>query len=224
MTRAADNPDTRASLLHTALHLYAREGLHGVSLRRIATEAGSRNSAAMHYHFGDKLGVIAALTNMIAEQMTKIAQDIRNHEPAPGSLHDAFRNALRPLTELPQHCSWGTDAVRFMSLAISENSPEIAAIMNPIYTPFWRRVDSQLAQLLPDLPQNTRQLRLMFMSVNVFHGAAEVASLAHTPLGDMSHLDPDTLLNELVDYLIGGLRAPTGNRDYAPLKSNVSLQ
>ena len=58
----------------------------------------------------------------------------------------------------------------------------------------------------------------------VFHGAAEVASLAHTPLGDMSHLDPDTLLDELVDYLIGGLRAPTGNRDYAPLKSNVSLQ
>mgnify|MGYP001820442642 CR=1 FL=1 len=224
MTGAAESQDTRATLLRTALRLYAREGLHSVSLRRIATEAGSRNSAAMHYHFGDKLGVIAALANMIAEQMAAIAQDIRNNEPAPGSLHDAFRNALRPLTELPQHCSWGRDAVRFMSLVISENNPEIAAIMNPIYTPFWRRVDEQLTQLMPELPQHTRQLRLMFMSVNVFHGVAEVASLAHTPLGDMSHFDPDTLLNELVDYLIGGLRAPGGNHDYAPMKINVSLQ
>jgi len=109
-------------------------------------------------------------------------------------------------------------------LAISENSPEIAAIMNPIYTPFWRKVDAQLTKLLPELPQHTRQLRLMFMSVNAFHGAAEVASLAHTPLGDMSHFDPDTLLDELVDYLIGGLRAPTGNRHYAPMKTTVSLQ
>jgi AcrR family transcriptional regulator len=223
MSQSADNPDTRAKLLHTALHLYARDGLHGVSLRRIATEAGSRNSAAMHYHFGDKLGVIAALASMIAEKMASITREIRINEPTPDTLHGAFRNALRPLTELPQHCSWGTDAVRFMSLAISENSPEIAAVINPIYKPFWNKVDGQLAQLLPELPQGTRQLRLMFMSVNVFHGAAEVASLAHTPLGDMSHFDRNTLLDELVDYLIGGLRAPTGNHDYAPMKSNVSL-
>jgi len=218
------SPDTRSALLHTALHLYASEGLHSVSLRRIATEAGSRNSAAMHYHFGDKLGVIAALAAMIAEQMASVAQNIRDNEPAPDSLHEAFRHALRPVTELPQHCSWGKDAVRFMSLAISENSPQIAAIMNPIYTPFWRKVDNQLMQLLPELPQHTRQLRLMFMSVNVFHGAAEVASLAHTPLGDMSHFEPNTLLNELVDYLIGGLRAPTGNCNYASAKTNVLLQ
>ena len=85
MTRSCENANTRATLLHTALRLYAHEGLHSVSLRRIATEAGSRNSAAMHYHFGDKLGVIAALATMIAEQMAVIAQDIRNHEPAPDS-------------------------------------------------------------------------------------------------------------------------------------------
>ena len=211
MIQSAELSDTRAKLLHTALHLYAREGLHGVSLRRIATEAGSRNSAAMHYHFGDKLGVIQALASMIAEQMALITREIRTNEPNPDSLHGAFRNALRPLTELPQHCSWGTDAVRFMSLAISENSPEIAAVMNPIYKPFWRKVDAQLAQLLPELPQHTRQLRLMFMSVNVFHGIAEVDSLSHTPLGDLSHIDNNTLLDHLVDFLIGGLKANTEN-------------
>jgi hypothetical protein len=51
----------------------------------------------------------------------------------------------------------------------------------------------------------------MFMSVNVFHGIAEVASLSHTPLGDLSHIDNNTLLDHLVDFLIGGLKANTEN-------------
>ena len=37
-----------------------------MSLRRISTEAGSKNSAAMHYHFHNKLGVVQALVDMIA--------------------------------------------------------------------------------------------------------------------------------------------------------------
>ena len=68
-------------------------------------------------------------------------------------------------------------------------------------------MDHDLSSLVPDLPADIRQLRLMFMSVNVFHGMAEVASLAHTPLGDLSHFSDDSLLDHLVDYLIGGLVA-----------------
>ena len=65
--------DTRQRLLRTALHLYARDGLHAVSLRRISTEAGSRNSAAMHYHFKNKLGVIQALLDMVFKPCAKPA-------------------------------------------------------------------------------------------------------------------------------------------------------
>ncbi len=66
-----------------------------------------------------------------------------------------------------------------------------------------------IAKLVPELPPEVRKLRLMFMSVNAFHGVAEVASLAHTPLGDLSHFNNDQLLDHLVDYLIGGLKAPS---------------
>ena len=85
-----------------------------------------------------------------------------------------------------------------------DDEPEAGAGLESA-APFLRR---RLAQLLPDLPADIRRLRLMFMSTNVFHGVAEVASLAHTPLGDMSHFDNETLLDHLVDYLIGGLQAP----------------
>ncbi len=203
----ADN-STRQRLLVTALHLYAQEGLHAVSLRRISAAAGSKNSAAMHYHFANKLGVIEALVTMIARQINYNAKNIKQFPTAHPSLRSGFRDTLEPLVQLPASQPWGADAIRFMSRVLTENDPEIAAITNRVYEPFWRRVDIELANMVPELPAEIRKLRLMFMSVNVFHGLAEVSSLAHTPLGDMSYFSHDTLLDHLVDYLIGGLMAP----------------
>lgn len=200
---------TRERLLLSALHLYAQEGLHGVSLRRISAAAGSRNSAAIHYHFDNKLGVIRAVVTMIARELSQLDHAARAGEAPPQSLRGACRNTLRPLALLRETRPWGADAIRFISRILSENSPEYAAVVNPVYQPFWRRLDESLAQLLPELPDETRRLRLMFMGTTVFHGFAEVGSLAHTPLGDLSHFDSDTLIDQLVDFLLGGLGAQT---------------
>lgn len=201
--------DTRERLLLTALHLYAREGLHAVSLRRISTEAGSRNSGAMHYHFQNKLGVVQALVELIARELGRIATALRPERASKRSLRGACRDTLRPLVQLPARQSWGADGVHFLSRLVSENDADIAAMVNAMYAPFWQRLDRALAEQLPELPAPVRRLRLMFMSTNVFHGVAEVAWLTHTPLGDMSHFDENTLLDHLVDYLIGGLQAPS---------------
>lgn len=200
---------TRERLLMTALHLYAREGLHAVSLRRISAEAGSRNSAAMHYHFQNKLGVVRALVELIADELGRIANALRPEHASKRSLRGACRDTLRPLVQLPARQSWGADGVHFLSRLVSENDADIAAMVNTMYAPFWQRLDRALAEQLPELPASVRRLRLMFMSTNVFHGVAEVGWLTHTPLGDMSHFDETTLLDHLVDYLIGGLQAPS---------------
>ena len=201
--------DTRKRLLLTALHLYASEGLHAVSLRRISTEAGSKNSAAVHYHFQNKLGVVQALLDMIARELARCAAALRLEHPAQQSLRSACRDTLLPLVQLPARQPWGADGVRFLSRLVSEGDEEIAAMVNTMVAPFWQRVDRTLAEQLSELPAPVRQLRLMFMSTNVFHGVAEAAWLTHTPLGDLSHFDEDTLLDHLVDYLIGGLQAPS---------------
>ena len=48
-------------LVLAAERLFARHGIDGVSLRQIAAEAGSGNNSAVHYHFGSKHGLIAAI-------------------------------------------------------------------------------------------------------------------------------------------------------------------
>ena len=214
-TAARSNPDksadTRERLLLTALHLYAREGLHAVSLRRISTEAGSKNSAAMHYHFQNKLGVVQALVDMVSRELARIATALRPEQAAKRTLRSACRDTLRPLVQLPARQSWGADGVHFLSRLVSEGDAEIAAMVNTVVAPFWQRLDRALAEQLPDLPAPVRRLRLMFISTNVFHGVAEAAWLTHTPLGDLSHIDNNTLLDHLVDFLIGGLKANTEN-------------
>jgi AcrR family transcriptional regulator len=200
---------TRERLLLTALDLYATKGIKAVSLRTISAAAGSKNSAAMHYHFGNKAGVIQALVNMIATELQILAREVQAREGPKPSLRDKFRNALYPMVQLARHKPWGASATRFMSHALAEADPEIAAAINPVYETYWRQIDANLALLMPELPAEVRQLRLMFMSTNVVHGVAEVAHLAYTPLGDLSHINPDDLLNHLVDYLIGGMKAPS---------------
>ncbi len=203
-----ESADTHDRLLHTALTLYARDGLHSVSLRQIGSEAGCRNSAAVHYHFENKLGVITALVAMITRELNSLAKANAAGAREKRSLRQACRDLLLPLTQLPQQQQWGADAVRFLSRLVSENDADIAAMLNTTYKPFWQRLDRALAKQLPELSPTVRRLRLMFMSTNVFHGVAEVSWLTHTPLGDLSNVHQEELLDHLVNYLIGGLEAP----------------
>lgn len=55
-----DRLQVRERLLETALELFTRHGFDGVSMRRLAREAGA-TPAMIHYYFGDKHGLFRAL-------------------------------------------------------------------------------------------------------------------------------------------------------------------
>ncbi|WP_182358313.1 TetR/AcrR family transcriptional regulator [Tomitella gaofuii] len=59
MTTAATSTSERIIL--TAERLFGERGLGSVSLREIAVAAGQRNSAAVHYHFGNKDALVQAV-------------------------------------------------------------------------------------------------------------------------------------------------------------------
>jgi len=52
--------DTKTRILDAAARLFAEQGLEGVSLRAVTTEAGV-NLAAVNYHFGSKEALLAAM-------------------------------------------------------------------------------------------------------------------------------------------------------------------
>src|SRR4029453_4911592 len=62
---------TRQRLLDAAVLLFAERGVRGASLREINEAAGQRNTNALHYHFGDRDGLVRA----IAERHTAVLGD-----------------------------------------------------------------------------------------------------------------------------------------------------
>lgn len=65
MSTAEGAPPTHSAsalrLVLAAERLFGLHGIDGVSLRQVAAEAGSANNSAVHYHFGSKDGLIAAI-------------------------------------------------------------------------------------------------------------------------------------------------------------------
>jgi AcrR family transcriptional regulator len=51
----------RSALVEAAERLFAQQGIEGVSLRDVSAAAGQRNHNAAQYHFGDRLGLVAAV-------------------------------------------------------------------------------------------------------------------------------------------------------------------
>jgi AcrR family transcriptional regulator len=54
-------PSTRDALLEQGALLFARHGVAGVSAKQLHEAAGARNESALHYHFGDRRGLVAAI-------------------------------------------------------------------------------------------------------------------------------------------------------------------
>ena len=51
----------RERLIEAAEQLFAERGIDGVSLREINAASGSRNTSALQYHFGGRVGVVKAV-------------------------------------------------------------------------------------------------------------------------------------------------------------------
>ncbi|MBA1675998.1 helix-turn-helix transcriptional regulator, partial [Escherichia coli] len=58
---AVDSTETINELLNVAERLFAAEGVEQVALTRIVSVSGKKNRSALHYHFGTREAVVAAV-------------------------------------------------------------------------------------------------------------------------------------------------------------------
>ena len=72
---AGEEPgEAKTRILRAAERLFAEHGYSGVSLRSIMAEAGV-NTAAIHYHFGSKEGLLRAIFEMRVTPMNTDRQE-----------------------------------------------------------------------------------------------------------------------------------------------------
>ena len=104
--KASKGKSTSNQLLDAAERLFAEHGIANVSVRAIVTEAGQRNESALHYHFGNRNGLIRALhrnrSALVRKRRRKLLDELlaRTNEP---SIREACDVLVRPVLALAQN-------------------------------------------------------------------------------------------------------------------------
>jgi AcrR family transcriptional regulator len=73
---AVDARATRAKLMSAGERLFAEQGIHGAQIRDIVRAAGQANDSAVHYHFGSRDGLLAAICERHIEAMDAVVADL----------------------------------------------------------------------------------------------------------------------------------------------------
>ncbi|WP_436771797.1 TetR/AcrR family transcriptional regulator [Yinghuangia sp. YIM S09857] len=197
---------TRAKLLRTAERLFAKNGIDGVSVRDITGTAGA-NSAAVHYHFGSKQDLIAAILHRRLESLgvrreQLLAELEADEQPA---LRDVVVALLLPTVELSRDRRGGGHHYLGFLVAVGEHPTSMHLITDEV-DPLTARYLSVLQRALPELPHGVILFRFGIakdlMNRVLRQGAVREWLRRH------ASDDEKVLFDQLVDFLVGALSAP----------------
>ena len=204
--------DTKINLILSALSLFAEHGVDAVSMRTINNAAGTRNASAVHYHFGNKLGIIEAIIHFITTELDEYRLDAlstlerRAREGDVPSAREVLWAAFTPYYRLYHNKPYGRDAVRFLARLQIDWSPEIQSIFNREPHRIAARIDALLDTALPKLPTDVRRLRYIYFWTLMVHMFCASDRLASTGFGDLRAATEEETLSRLFDYLVGGMQ------------------
>ena len=199
--------ETRRRLLDSAERLFATHGLDAVSIRDI-TEAAGANTAAIHYHFGNKQDLIEAIVERragaIGRRRSELLADLE--ERSEFELRDVVRVMVLPTAEMATDQTGGRYYVAF--LATIGDHPEVTPTLVHAYDEYTHRLLPLLATVTPGLPDEVRLLRWSI-------AGDLVNRLLGYPTGQVRHwldqLRPGADANittSLTDVVVGNLHGP----------------
>lgn len=185
---------TRGDLLDAAERLFLEHGYDGVSVRAINAAAGL-NPGAVHYHFGSKEGVVAAL----------LEDRLSSHTNALGAAFDALEQA--PEVRLEAVVALAVDPM----LALADGTGNerlwaqlLAMILRGYDVPFISdafsldRWAGMVSRALPDDPPEAVRRRWGYAVTLLL----QLTGRPHGEQQEQAKGDRD----ELVAFLVGGLR------------------
>lgn len=202
-------PSSRERLQRAAERLFARDGIHRVTLREINQLAGQRNRSALHYHFGSRDGLVIAILQSHQKAMDEVlipALDELEARPELPTVHEIVETTLRPLGARLESES-GRDFVRILPQVLDTVSANLRAGMPPPASDqparSLRLVDRNLEHLRPEL----RRERLVAYVLLMTSLMAERAH--HLESGAVPTLSHEDFIQHAVVVLSAVIQAPS---------------
>lgn len=222
-TKRRAGANTRDRIVTTALHLFATEGIDTVTLRRISAESGSANTAAVHYHFRNKAGLIDAILEFLDERVWRPGRErLQAAIDRDAPLRELLVVGLWPFKMTVFDFPWGAQAQGFSFQLATSNDEHMRAALAAVKDLHLDLLKNAVRARLPELPDEVFEQRWLFFRTEAFAGQWVRSKVFRmTQQGDWKW-SPETERRYLIrylDYVIGGLTAPVSDQIPAQLRA-----
>lgn len=199
---------TRAMLIDAAERLFGDCGIDGVGLRAISEAAGQKNTNAVQYHFGDKIGLLTQIFEVREAALQPARQALLDQGEAQGRLTD-IRYLLRICFQPNFHLYRDGHDISYLKLhAAYLQTHRPRGVPHPIdldspNSVSYRRTISLLGKRLAFLGERRLWLRLesvgtMFLSAFIQHSARR----------EELNLPADELFEDTIEMMAAAIACP----------------
>jgi AcrR family transcriptional regulator len=209
-----DASDTRRKLLDAAARAFAEHGVFNASLLDITRQAGQRNRAALHYHFGSREGVLCAV---LEEHVDFLAQRHRElcevaAQTPPEDIAAVVEAIVRPAAELAESGWRGRCFLLILAELVDEDpatlDADVSAVLSrtggePVY--------ALLEKRMPDIGPDVRIERLSLMTMFILRAVADRArAVGRRGRKGRPQLDHEAFVRNLIAMVAAAVAAPDG--------------
>ncbi len=208
-----DKLDTKQCLLDVAERLFASDGYHCTSLRKVTAEAGV-NLAAVSYHFGSKAALVEAvferrLRPLNQERLNRL-EAVRVAAGATGrrpTVEEALRAFIEPTLSFRDSAPGARYFLHLISRALTEPDDAVRSIFFRMVGPIFALMFDVLGETLPNLDHNQVFWRLNFALGAISRCTFLPEKLPVVPLGVELELSAERQIDMLVNFLVAGMEA-----------------
>jgi AcrR family transcriptional regulator len=202
----ADTKNTVDELLNVAERLFARHGVENVPLTRIVGSSGQRNRSALHYHFGSRAGLLAAVLDRRLRHINALRHAMLDvAAPAGGKLANAVRAMVTPLCRVALSEPWGSDYVSILGQVTFHPRALGETVVDDANLSSVRRCKQLVEEATPQIPHEILNLRVRWLTDSI---VIAVARWSRSKPKARSREAMDRLIEEIVTYGVAGLAAP----------------
>jgi AcrR family transcriptional regulator len=203
---AVDASGTRAKLLAAGERLFATQGIHGAQMRDIVRAAGQANDSAVHYHFGSRQGLLAAICQRHIDAMDPERERRLAEQPESPTLDTVIADLVHPTAERLQTQS-GRYFLRITAQLAGHAGVRSGSQPPPIVSQSLRTQLEQVQRLCAEqVPEQLCGERVAIMIGALTAALAERAVAVDE--GASFALDDDAFIANLDGMLVAALTAP----------------
>ena len=203
--------DTRQRLIDAATRAFAEHGVAGASLLEITRQAGQRNRGAVHYHFGSREGMLAAVLEQQTDFLSVREGELlaRARARPDEDLASVVEAIVRPTVELAETGWRGRCYLVIVGELVEHNQTSVGEqVPEALRRTGGYEVYALLAERMPPMGEPLRNERMALATTFILRSVADRARAIEHPEAARPQLETEAFVANLVAMVTGMMSAP----------------